>query len=457
MRVIYTPSNRPGEDSIRDAFEEARFLQDSADDRYVFVLIEHGREHEGTHAELLGKLAAGENVRCLHLTRDRWDAMLASLLGACSFTVAVRERLRRLLSPDGVSYSGGPNKCFLLAAALGVTVVHRRDSDQVADIRDGNKVFPGVLEAAVIGKPVTDLPGIGSGASSAFAEHATIRFVGSSLLGDAGHDRRDLLAAGMDHAVSLERLSRPGLTLSEVRAAVHKKFVAEPALRYEEDFWNSDGPARVSVGASCVQDIFYDLPEMPIESTLGSDYFQKSLLGALGYPVIFHSRKMRHTYEEIRSRNTDIPTVTSYALRDLRNVMFLPVRTALCDQVRNKPDSFTDDEGRLRPDCLADCLETVYHQHAPDVRKIPRRYSEVYAAAAGDAAPDVATRLRAVAAASARAQETVIDDIGKGVENYSLLIRSWKELMANADTLRPQIRGLMSALALWDADPKKGP
>jgi hypothetical protein len=179
---------------------------------------------------------------------------------------------------------------------------------------------------------------------------------------------------------------------------------------------------------------------------LGSDYFQKSVLGALGYPVIFHSRKMRHTYEEVRSRNTDLPTVTSYALRDLRNVMFLPVRNALCEQVRNGPDAVTDETGRLRQDRLADCLETAYRRHATDMREIPRRYSEIYAAAAGDAAPDIAARLRTVAEASACAQEAVIDDIQKGVEDYSLLIRSWKELMGNADTLRPQILGLMSAL-----------
>jgi hypothetical protein len=446
VRVIYIPSDRPAEDSIRDAIEEARVVQDSADERYLFLLIEHGREHEGRHAELLGKLAAGGDVGYLQLTRDRWDALLAALLDACSFTTAVRERLRRLLSPEGVSYSSGPNKCFLLAAALGVTVVHRRDSDQVADVRDGHKVFPGVPEAAVIGKPVTGLPGLGSDAGAAFAEHATVRFAGSSLLGDAGHDRRDLLAAGEDHAVSLERLSRPWLTPGEARTAVHMKFVAEPPLRYEEDFWNTDGLARVSVGLSCVQDIFYELPEMPIESMLGSDYFQKSVLGALGYPVIFHSRKMRHTYEQVRSRNTDLPTVTSYALRDLRNVMFLPVRNALCEQVRNGPDAVTDETGRLRQDRLADCLETAYRQHAMDMREIPRRYSEIYAAAAGDAAPDIAVRLRTVAEASACAQEAVIDDIQKGVEDYSLLIRSWKELMGNADTLRPQILGLMSAL-----------
>jgi hypothetical protein len=445
LRVIYMPSNRPGEDSLRDAIEETRFLQDVASDGYVFVLIEHGREHEGRHAEVLEKLTAGQDVGYLHLTRDKWDAALARLLGACSFTAAMRERVRRLLTPDAVAYSSGPNKCFLLAAALGVTVVHRRDSDQVADVRDGEKLFPGVLEAAAIGKAVTDLPGISSDAGRTSAAHAAIRFVGSGVFGDAGHDRRDLLAAGEDHVVTLDRLSRPGLTLSEVKAAVHRKFAVEPALRLEEDFFDSDDPAGVSVGVSCVKDIFYELPEMPIESMLGSDYFQKSLLGALGYPVVFHSRKMRHTYDAARSGNSDLAAVTSYALRDLRNVMFLPVRTSLCEEVRNRPGYFTDGDGRINPDRLADQLEAVYHKHAPDMREIPRRYSEIYAAAAGEAAPDTATRLRAVAAASALAEETVLDDIKNGVEGYSLLIRVWKELLANADTIRPAVLRFMSA------------
>lgn len=439
MRVIYMPSNRPGLDSLREAIEETRFLQDATGDSYVFVLIEHGREHERRHAEALGKLAAGHDVRYLHLTKDTWDAALAALLSACSFTAAVRERVRRLLTTGAVAYSSGPNKCFLLAAALGVTVIHRRDSDQVADIRDGEKAFPGVLEAAAIGKALTDLPGIDLGANGTLIEHATIRFVGSSTYGDVGLDRRDLLAAGEDHVVTLDRLSRPQLTLSEVRAAVHRKFVVEPVLRHKEDFWDSDDPAGVSVGVSCVKDIFYELPEMPIEEMLGSDYFQKSILGALGYPVVFHSRKMQHIYDAARSLNSDMAGVTSYALRDLRNVMFLPVRTALCEDVRNRPGYFTDGEGRIRPDRLADQLEKVYHVHAPAMREVPRRYSEIYAAA-GKATPEIATRLQAVAAAGARASQAVMDDVKKGVEDYSFLIRVWKDLMANAGAMRSRVQ-----------------
>jgi hypothetical protein len=193
------------------------------------------------------------------------------------------------------------------------------------------------------------------------------------------------------------------------------------------------------VGVSCVKDIFYELPEMPIKEMLGSDYFQKSILGALGYPVVFHSRKMRHTYDAARSLNSDMAGVTSYALRDLRNVMFLPVRTELCEHVRNRPGYFTDGEGCIRSDRLADQLEKVYHMHAPAMREIPRRYSEIYAAA-GKAAPEITTRLQAVAAASARASQAVMDDLRKGVEDYSFLIRVWKDLMANADAIRSRIQ-----------------
>ncbi len=434
------PSNRPGEDSIRDGIEESRFLQQSTGDSCLFILIEHGPRYERAHAEMLVKFA-GTDVRYLQLTRDTWNSALASLLSACSFSAVVRERVRRLLAPEAVTYSGGPNKCFLVGAALGVTTLHRRDSDQVADIRDGTKAFPGVLEAAAIGKAITDLPGASPGQDSTPAEHATIRFVGTSVFGDAGHDRRDLLASGEEHVVALERLSRPALTLGEAKAAVHRKFVEEPARRHEEDYWDSDEPGRVSVGASCVKDIFRELPEMPIESMLGSDYFQKSMLGALGYPVVFHSRKMRHTYEDARARNSDIAAVTGYALRDLRNVMFLPVRTGLCQEVQDRPHYFTYGDGRLRPDRLAAQLEATYHQQAPDLREIPQRYSEIYAAAADDATADVATRLRAVAAASARAKEAVNDDIRRGVADYSLLIRAWPELVAHAETIRPDLVG----------------
>ncbi|HEY1616657.1 MAG TPA: DUF6271 family protein [Streptosporangiaceae bacterium] len=426
------PSDRPGEDSIADAIEETRLLDGTTGEDYAFALIEHGREHEEAHAELLRKLAGGQGARYLHLTTDRWDAVLATALGSCSFTAPVRERVRRLLSPEAVSYSGGPNKCALLAAALGVTVVHRRDSDQVADIRDGEKAFPGVLEAAAIGKAITDLPKSSAPTEGGSAAHASIRFVGSSIFGDSGHDRRDLLASGEEHLIALERLSRPGLTLSELTAAAHRKFAVDPALRHEGDFWDSNDPGRVSVGVACVKDMFYELPEMPMENMLGSDYYNKSIAGALGYPVVYHSRKMRHTYDPVRAGNTDLPTVTSYALRDLRNVMFLPVRAGLCGAVAERPDHFTDDAGHLRQDRLADQLEGVYGQHAAGMREVPRRYSEIYATAAAKAPTALATRLRAVAEASARSSETVLEELRKGVEDYSLLIRAWKELIANA-------------------------
>ncbi len=437
------PSHRPGEDSIADGIEETRLLDGTTGESYAFVLIEHDREHEETHAELLRKLAAGQDVRYLHLTRDRWDAGLAAVLGSGSLSAPVRERVRRLLTPEAVAYGSGPNKCALLAAALGVTVVHRRDSDQVADIRDGEKAFPGVLEAAAIGKMVTDLPGNPSAADGGSAASAPVRFVGSSIFGDSGHDRRDLLASGEEHLIALERLSRPGLTLSELTAAAHRKFAVDPVLRHEGDFWDSDDPGRVSVGVACVKDMFYEVPEMPIERMLGSDYYHKSLAGALGYPVVYHSRKMRHTYDPVRAANTDLPTVTAYALRDLRNVMFLPVRAGLCGAVAERPDYFTDDAGRLRQDRLADQLEAVYRQHAPGMRETPRRYSEIYAAAAAWADPGLAPRLRAVAQASAQARGTVLDDIRQGVEDYSLLIRAWKELIANAAAMRPHLPGLM--------------
>jgi uncharacterized protein DUF6271 len=434
------PADRPCTEAIHNAVSECSLLRQHTAHDYIFLLAEHNGVASDEHADAIERASRRFAVGCVHLTPGRWDAILSKMLSPGSFSVSAQERIRSLLAPRDVAYSAGPNKAFLVAAALGIGTLHRRDTDQVPDDRSGSTLFPGVLEAAAIGRPageVTPLAGTSAPAPSLLGR--PVSFVGSSVFGDSGHDRRDLLTLGEEYVVRLERLARPAVPAGQLRSLVHDKFVTQPATRYDSDFYEVCDSTRTAIGVSCVRGIFRELPEMPILQTLGSDYFQKTLLYQLGRPVLFHSRKMRHCYDRERAANSDTGRAVAYALRDLRNLILLRVRSALNAAVREHPQAYLLPGGSLDAERYADGLLAASREELPAAEGIPREYAEVYACAAGFARGALAARLHAVAEASRRGD--FVADVGRGVADYSWLIRRWRALVRAAPRAAATLQG----------------
>ncbi|MGH8963750.1 MAG: DUF6271 family protein, partial [Actinomycetes bacterium] len=305
------------------------------------LLVEHDDgDRISEHSAALDEDRSRHGVPVLHLTVSAWRRVLSGILAESGLDAADRDRAGNLLTRQGVAYGVGPNKAFLVSAALGVDTVHRRDSDHLPDTRDGGPTYPGLLETRAIGRPVREVSPI-TNADAVPPEQwdQIVLFTGSGMFGDPPHDRQELIAAGEEFGVRVLGLSSPWMSPENLLRDVRGYFVGESTIRYDDDFYAIDDSGRTELGVSCQRRIFLELPEMPIPNTLGCDYFQKNLLYQLDRPVMFHSRKMRHSYDARRAESS-VESYVDYSMRDLRYVVLWPIWSRHNENIRANPATF---------------------------------------------------------------------------------------------------------------------
>lgn len=395
------------------------------------VVIEHREdEHVTEHADRLRRLRDKAGAGTLHVTRAVWQEWLATVIESMDPSPRDETRFRRLLDPEGVAYSAGPNKAALIAAALGADVLHRRDSDLAVMDRSAGPAFPGVLESRAIGRSIEAVDPIANVDRVPTDERVGIvGFVGSAYWGDPPHDRRALLAIDPDFVVQIERLSSPNSSPEELRAEVEEYFVTEPALRYDDDFYEVDLTGRTELGVSCIVRIFLQLPEMPIADTLGCDYFQKNLLYQLGRPVLFHSRKMEHRYTDGDARRNDLRATTAYGLRDLRYLILWRVWSEHNRTIRSDPTRFVRADQQLDTDAYASSFDAALEQVQPSLASVPEGFARIHDDAAARSSGETRARLMAIAEAARHARDDVIEDVALGVSDFTWLTRRWSQLV----------------------------
>jgi hypothetical protein len=440
-RISYMPTNRPSMSAARYAMQECAVLQELSGQEHLFVLVEHDQSpHAGEHAEVLAQGATEYRVPTLHVTTERWNEILDRILREVPGAEAERDRFLRLLSPGGVAYSAGPNKAFLIAAALGVDTIHRRDSDHIPDLREDGPAFPGVLESGVIGRllgevsPVTNLA-----TARVDRSDEPVYFVGSGMFGDPPHDRRDLLSLDSRYVAQIEQLSSPDESLDDLLAEVHTYFVDEPATRYEDDFYELDRTGRTELGVSCLWRVFLELPEMPIHDTLGCDYFQKNLLYQLSRPVLFHSRKMRHEYDSERARGFGLDRFVDYSMRDLRYLILWRVWVAHNRYIRAHVDEYLRPDGSLDASRYASGLVNAADHVLPDTVSIPGGFADIYAQASANTSGSQAERLLAVSDSARALGPLAVGQVREGIDDFIWLIERWGDLVSCA----PAVRGIL--------------
>jgi hypothetical protein len=426
-RIIHIPTNRPCLPAIRSALAESTLLTEQSGIEHLVLVVEHAdAPHVAEHAEAL----AGS--RHVHLAPQRWNAQLAALLAESSLGEAERAKAVELLAPSGVAYSAGPNKAFLVAAALGVDTLHRRDSDHLPDERADGPAYPGVLESRAIGKVLSQVtPLANAEAVPAAQAEEEVLFVGSGMFGDPPHDRRELIEAGERFGVEVLRLSSPWMSDENLLRDVRGYFGSEPSVRYDEDFYEFDDSGRTELGVSCLRQVFLQLPEMPLHDALGIDYFQKNLLYQLARPVVFHSRKMRHVYDAVRVAQTTEAFV-DYSMRDLRYVVLWPIWSRHNQNIRTEPSAFLRPDGSLDTVAYVASFRAALKEALPTREGIPARYAAVYREAASAAEKVSAERLSAVADEAERLGDELVRQVGAGIEDFCWLIERWPELIAAA-------------------------
>lgn len=430
-RAIYIPTDRPSTQAIDAALEECRVLAESTGQEYLFLLVEHrDAPHVGLHAKQLAN-AAGQagSVRAVHVTPSAWERYLSDVL-AQAWDERDRARLTRLLSYPGVAYGIGPNKAALVAAALGIKVLHRRDSDHIPDHREDGIAFPGVLEALVIGRQLADV--VPHAAVNEEGARRRVRFVGSSMVGDPALDRRDLLMVDPRLVAAIHQLANPAATAEELRSAVRRNFTDEIATRYEHDFYRLDVRGDTEIGVSCMEGIFLQLPVMPLADTLGTDYVQKNLMYQIGWPVVFHSRKMVHRYAGGRSAREDVGAVTEYALRDLRYLILRRTRSAANEHLRTSPPVPPGDPDQLDLAAYADAWGAALSSEYPATLGMSEHYAAIYRSAAARAEGRQRDRLAAVARAAEELGSGANRDVAEGIADFRWLLGQWERLVGRA-------------------------
>jgi hypothetical protein len=444
--LLYVPTNRQCEPAIRYGVAECAALRDRTGAGHVFLLVEHQPGHYTRgHAELVRSLGQSLSVPVMHLTASSWLELSATIVRATGAGEPDQRRLHRLLNPRGTAYGAGPNKAYLVAAALGAENLYRRDSDHLPDYRDGEVAYPAILESAVIGRTLREA---GSLANAALVRDdqwdKTVYCVGSSMFGDAPLDRRDLIACGEQFALDLQSLSHPGLSWGLLQEKMRNYLVDEPATRYDDDFYELDLTGRAEIGVSCVRQTFRELPEMPMPSTLGCDYLGKNLLYQLGLPVVFHSRKMRHDYVAARKEQRNGAEHVDYAFRDLRYLLLRRVWNAHNQNIRRHTAAFVPLTGLIDGERYAASFEACLSEIAELTRGIAPDFAAIHRRAARAADGALSGRLNAVADAIDQRGASLAGEVENGIRDYCWLVRWWPRLVQSACGTAEGIRDKLS-------------
>ncbi|MGH3936171.1 MAG: DUF6271 family protein [Pseudonocardiaceae bacterium] len=443
-RILYVPTNRSCVPAISSGTAECATLAAETHEEHLFLLVEHDDgDRISEHSAALDEDRSRHGVPVLHLTVSAWRRVLSGILAESGLDAADRDRAGNLLTRQGVAYGVGPNKAFLVSAALGVDTVHRRDSDHLPDTRDGGPTYPGLLETRAIGRPVREVSPI-TNADAVPPEQwdQIVLFTGSGMFGDPPHDRQELIAAGEEFGVRVLGLSSPWMSPENLLRDVRGYFVGESTIRYDDDFYAIDDSGRTELGVSCQRRIFLELPEMPIPNTLGCDYFQKNLLYQLDRPVMFHSRKMRHSYDARRAESS-VESYVDYSMRDLRYVVLWPIWSRHNENIRANPATFLRPDGSIDADRYVASFRSALAEKLPEAKGVGLKFAQVYRDAAAQVDGTRAARLSAVAAEAERLDVEIVGQISDGIEEFCWLTERWGALVRAAartgDVVRAEI------------------
>lgn len=440
--LLYIPTDRSCLPALTSGLREAVAM--STVSPCHFAVIEHREApYLKEHAALLRETASGPYGQALlHVTPQTWVSFLEEVLQKTPLGGAERERIGSMYSTAAVAYGIGPNKAALLAASLHARFLHRRDSDQVPDVRDGDPWFPYVLEVASVGRRVDEVAGQwpvrGLIDDQDPLWESRVPIAGSGLIGDLSLDRRDLDEVGQDLSARIHALAVPDVPVHQLRSRLRAKYGRGPSVRHNSDFFEIDTTGTTEMGNSCMVHCFTQMPEMPIVETLATDYTIKNLLYQVRAPVLYHSRKMIHTYDDKR-RAKKPATVVRYSLRDLRYMIMRRVRTALNREITEFPGAFVDASGAIDGPAFAAKYAAHLEEMLPHLAEVPAAYAEIYAEAADRATAEAAVRLAAIRDGVRQAGHEPIQTVASGIRDFCWLAERWGTLVAAATEVDPAL------------------
>ncbi|WP_405359225.1 DUF6271 family protein [Kitasatospora sp. NBC_00085] len=427
-RICLTlPTNRACAATISAIGEEAAYAAEHFGvEVHLLVLDSSDEPTFAVHAKAAAALPETPNVIVHHLDEARQRAFLRAVIHRSG--VADPDTVLGLMLPDAVSYGACTNRAFLLAAALGCTSVHRRDSDSAYQLLDGKPVFPIHHELLSLGKRAADaIPGVTHNTLDPVHAEKPVTMVGSSFVGEPSVDIGEIRE--LDPALYYEVVglwAPAGASEEEKRELVDdsftgagtEPFTADRSVLDLPDIWRVD---MCNLGLD--HEVYERVPLPPATDTIGSDYFLLHVVRDATLPGVVHNRNIVNYYTPERRTG---PGFTAYQVRFTKFLLSMLYLYPVYFDMEEALDALLDGEHHVRVDAILDSVRrSIGTDRAENHRRLAvldRCYRELggkYAEFADHLAPR---------------REQLLDEAQADAESFARLIEAWGPLVRASRT-----------------------
>ncbi|MGW6914785.1 DUF6271 family protein [Kitasatospora sp. NPDC054939] len=419
---LVLPTNRACTPVIAVVHAEARYAARRFGAEVHFLLLDSADAPvRAEHAAAVRALPDTPGVVAHHLDEDAQRAFLRAAVERSG--APDPQRLLDLMLPAALSYGACTNRAFLLAAALGCTSVHRRDSDGGYQLLDGEPVFPIHHELLSLGRRAADAaPGVTDRRLDPAHARKPVALVGGSFVGEPSVDLggiKELDPAVHEEVVGL--WAPTGASEEERRELVEESFTGAGTEPFRADRSVLDIPDiwRIDMcNIALDHEVYERVPLPPATDTIGSDYFLLHLVRDAGLPGVVHNRHIVNSYTP--ERRTDAG-FTAYQLRFTKFLLSMLYLYPVYHAMEEAGGALLDGRYRVRPEPVAeyaraaagtDRAENLRRLDVLDVcyRKLGGRYAEF------------ADRL-------APLRERLLDEAQADIEDFALLVDAWAALV----------------------------
>ncbi|MEU6506256.1 DUF6271 family protein [Streptomyces sp. NPDC046942] len=414
------PTNRACSATITAIHAEAAYAAEHfGADVQLLILDSADARARAEHARVAAALRRTPGVTVHHLDEDEQRAFLRRTIDRAGLPDP--DRLLRLMLPPAVSYGACTNRAFLLAAALGCTSLHRRDSDSAYQLHAGQPVFPVRHELPHLGRPAAEAMASVTRTDLAPALLSRpVSLAGASFIGelsvDIGEIRR--LDEGVYHDVV--SLWAPGdWSEDRKRDLVEESFTGAGTAPFTADHSTLTvvDPMRVDMcNVAFDRSVYERVPLPPATDTIGSDYFLLHLVHDTRLPGILHNRHIENFHTPERRTDTGFP---AYQRRFVKFLLSMLYFHDVYDRMAAEGDGLPADRivEFLRESTTLDRTENVWRLDRVDTayRKLGGRYA-------------------AFADHLARERGRLLDQAESDIEAFADLMEAWPALIEAART-----------------------
>ncbi|MDX3663093.1 DUF6271 family protein [Streptomyces sp. ID05-26A] len=399
---LAVPTNRECTATLMQVAEEASYAAAHFDVEVHLLVLDSSADFDA-HAQVLRSVP---NV--WHLDEARQREFLRRVIARSR--VGKPDLALDLMLPDALSYGACTNRAFLVAAALGCSSVHRRDSDLHYQTYQGESVFPIHAELLALGRPATEAVVVTNRLDPARAE-LPVALVGASFVGEMSVDLDDV----RDHPAYYDLVSlwaAPGSSEEEKRALVEESFTGWDAFDGDQSVLDVVDPMRVDMHNISFHGLHERLPLPPATDTIGSDYFLIHVANKARLPAVVHNRHIVNFHTGERKSDAGF---LDYQIRFAKFVLSMRYFHFIYERMD------TDDPVTI----AAFVRESSWQERDDDT---VRRLEDAYRRLGG--------RFVRVADHVRRHRERLLLEARRDVDDYALLIDAWAPLIEAAGATR---------------------